>query len=88
MLIYGVSVTFAKKKTVKQFLQPMIEKVWEGGGGGGGVNVPLFLGQFFRATIFLCRFFLNSRMPFCGGFYQYLHIFWLYIMCHKSQTVS
>ena len=39
-----------------------------GGGGGGRRDVPLFLGQFFRATIFLCRFFFNSSMPFLGRF--------------------
>ena len=58
MLIYGVSGIFAHKKTMKQFLQPMIEQVW---GGGGEIYVPggcaAFLGQFFRATVFLCRFF-------------------------------
>ena len=55
MLIYGVSGIFAHKKTMKQFLQPMIEQV------GGGVDVPggraAFLRQFFRATVFLGRFF-------------------------------
>ena len=33
MLIYGISGIFAHKKTIKQFLQSMIEQVWEGGGG-------------------------------------------------------
>ena len=60
MLIYGVSGIFAHKKTIKQFLQLMIEQVWGGGGGGGG-DVPLFLRQFFRATVFLCRLFLIHR---------------------------
>ena len=32
MLIYGESGIFAHKKTIKQFLQPMIEQVWGGGG--------------------------------------------------------
>ena len=55
MLIYGVSGIFAHNKTIKQFLQPMIEQVL-GGGGGGGVDVPggctAYLRQFFRATVF------------------------------------
>ena len=38
---------FAHKKTIKQFIQPMIEQVW-----GVGVDVPLLLGQFFRASIY------------------------------------
>ena len=62
MLIYGVSETFAHKKTIRQFLQPMIEQV--GGGGGGGVDVPLFFRQFFRATVFLCRLFSIHRSFF------------------------
>ena len=32
MLIYGVSGIFSHKKTIKQFLQLMIEQVWGGGG--------------------------------------------------------
>ena len=63
----GVSGIFAHTKTIKRFLQPMIEQVW-----GGGVmcfeDVPLFLGQFFRAT---------TPMPFSGRFHQYLVIFLL-----------
>ena len=69
MLIYGVSVIFAHKKTITQFLQPMIEQVL----GDGGEDVPLFLGQFFRATIFLCRFFFSIHR--CLYFGQNLPIF-------------
>ena len=74
MLIYEVSGIFAHKKTIKQFLQPMIEQVW-----GGGVNVPggytTFFRQFFRATVSLCRFFFQFTDAFLGRFYKYLHIF-------------
>ena len=56
----------------------MIEQVFVGGGGGGGLDVPLFLGQFLRATIFLCRFFSIRRCLFMDRFYQYLHIFAVY----------
>ena len=49
---------------------------------------PLFLRQFFRATVFLCKFF-NSLMPFLGLFYQYLHIFAVYYVyfIKKSNSV-
>ena len=75
---------FAHKKTIKQFLQPMIEQVW------GRGDVPFFLRQFFRATVFLCRFFINSPIvPFLGRFYKYLHIFAVYHMyfIKKSNSV-
>ena len=50
--------------------------------------MPLFLGQFFRATIFLRRFFFNSLIPFWVDFTN-ICIFLLYIMCisSKSQTM-
>ena len=50
----------------------MIEQV---GGRGRGVVMNAFFRQVFRATVFLCRFFSNSVMPFWGRFYQHLHIF-------------
>ena len=83
MLIYGVSGIFAHKKTIKQFLQPMIEQIWEG--EMCLEDVP----QFSRATVFFVSVFFNSQMSFWGLFYQYLHIF-LYIMAilhQKNQTV-
>ena len=46
--------------------------------------MPLSLGQFFRATIFLCRFFFNSPMPFLG---RYLH-FLLYIICISPKSLT
>ena len=51
-------------------------------------DVPLFLSEFFRATVFLCRFFFNSPMPFLVDFTN-ICIFLLYIMCisSKRQTV-
>ena len=53
-----------------------------------GEDVPLFLGQFFRATIFLCQFFFQFTDAFLARFYQYLHIFLLYVyISSKSQTV-
>ena len=72
MLIYGVSGVFAHKKTIKQFLQPMI--------------VPLLLGQFLRATIFLCRSFSIHQCLF-GRFYQYLHIFAVYYVHFINKSV-
>ena len=81
MLIYGVSGIFALKKTIKQFLQPVIERVLGGGGGGGGGAVDVLGGcAAFSVSVFqsYCIFvlvFFNSLMPFLGRFYQYLHIF-------------
>ena len=72
MLIYEVSRIFAHRKTIKQFLQPMIQQ------GVGGLDVPLFWGQFFRATIFCVGLFLQFTDAFVGRFYQYLHIFAVY----------
>ena len=75
MLIYGVSGIFAHKKTTKQFLQPMIKRVFGGGGGGGCAAI---FGSVFQSDyiyIFVSVFF-NSPMPFRGLFYQYLHFFY------------
>ena len=76
---------------MKQFLQPMIEQVWEGG-GGGGVDLPGGCAAFFASAfqsycIFVSAFLIP--MPFLVWFYRYQHIFLLYIMCisSKSQTV-
>ena len=55
MLIYGESGIFAHKKIIKQFLQPMTEQVWGDVPGG----CAAFLRQFFRATVFLCRFSIH-----------------------------
>ena len=88
MLIYGVSGIFAHKKTIKQFLQPMIEQVLGAGVDVSGGCATIFGSAFQSYYIFVLAFF-NSPMPFLGRFYQYLHIFLLYIMCisSKSQTV-
>ena len=50
---------FAHKKTINQFLQPIIEQV--GGGGWMCQEVVFFFSQFFRATELLCRFFSIHR---------------------------
>ena len=60
MLIYGESEISADKKTIKQFLQPMIEQVWGGGGGG-------------ECDGRMCRFFsvsYSELLYFCVGFFQ------------------
>ena len=86
MLIYGVSGIFAHKKTIKQFLQPIIEQV-----GGGGVcweDVPRFLRQFFRATVFLCRFFSLHRRLFWVDFTNiYISFAVYYVYIKKSNSV-
>ena len=66
----------------------MIEQVGGGGGGGGEEgNVPLLLDELFRATIFLCRFYIDSPMPFLGRFYQYLQNFCC-MLCIFHQKVK
>ena len=80
MLIYRVSNVFAHKKTIKQFLQLMIEQVWGG--------CAAFLHQFFRATVFLCHFFQFTD-AFFWSILPIFAYFLLYIMCisSKSQAV-
>ena len=49
-------------KTMKQFLQPMIEQVWEGGGGGRSGSAGR-----------MCRFFcvsFSELLYFCVGFFN------------------
>ena len=48
-----------------------------------------FLRQFFRATVFLSRFFVQFTDAFLGRFYQYLHIFAVYYVyfIKKSNSV-
>ena len=87
MLIYGVSGIFAHKKTITQFLQPMVEQVW-GGGGGGGVDVPLFFGQFFRATLFLCQFFFQFTDALFGSILPIFAYFFCCISCVFHQKVK
>ena len=65
MLIYGESGIFAHKKTIKQFLQPMIEQVW--GGGGGWVDVP-------EDVLLFCVSF-SELLYFCVGFFQFTDAF-------------
>ena len=89
MLIYRVSGIFAHKKTIKQFLQPMIEQVW-GGGWMCREDVPLFfLRQFFRATVFLCWFFSIHRCLFWVDFTNigiFFAVYYVYFI-KKSNSV-
>ena len=89
MLIYGVSGIFAHKKTIKQFLQPMIEQVFGGGGGGreGGRWMCCFFASVFQSYCIFVSAFFNSPMPFLGRFYQYLHISCC-ILCAFHQKVK
>ena len=92
MLTYGVSGIFALKKTIKQFLQPMIEQVL--GSGGGGVDVPggcvVFLRQLFRAFVFLYRFFFQFTDAFFWvdftNIYIVFAIYYMYFI-KKSNSV-
>ena len=90
MLIYGESEISAYKKTIKQFLQPMIEQVCEGGGGDvpGGCAAS-FASVFQSYCIFVSFFFFHSTDAFLGRFYQYLHIFAVYYLyfIKKSNSV-
>ena len=61
MLIYRVSGIFAHKNTIKQFLQPMIEQVWGGGGGCAGR---------------MCISF-SELLNFCVRFFQFTMPFWV-----------
>ena len=89
MLIYGESGIFAHKKTIKQFLQPMIEQVF---GGGGGLDVPggcvAFFALVFQSYCTFVSVLFNQRCLF-GSILLLFAYFWLYIMCisSKSQTV-
>ena len=87
MLIYGVSGIFANKKTIKQFLQPMIEQVGVVGGGGGecaGRMCCFSDVSFSVATVFLCWFYSIHRCLFLGAD---LYLF-CYILCVFHQNVK
>ena len=91
MLIYGISGSFAHKKTIKQFRQPMIEQVL--GGGGGGVDVPggcaAFCASVFQSYCIFVSVFFNSPMPFFGSILQISAYFLLYrILCVFHQKVK
>ena len=88
MLIYGVSGIFSHKKTMKQFLQPMIEQVW-GGGGMCREDVPLICVSFSELLYFCVGFFLQFTDAFFGSILPIFAYLLLYIMCisSKSQTV-
>ena len=89
MLIYGVSGIFAHKKTIKQFLQPMIDQVWGGGGGGGGSmcreDVPLFCISF-SELLYFCVGFFQFTDAFFGVDFTNICRFFLYISS-KSLTM-
>ena len=61
MLINGESGIFAHKKTIEQFLQPMIQQVLGEGGGGWMCreDVPLFCISF------------SELLYFCVGSFQF-----------------
>ena len=87
MLIYGVSGTFAHKKTIKQFLQLTIEQVfWGGGGKMCREDVPLFWVSFSEVLCF-CVGFFNSPMPFWGVDFTNICIFCC-ILCVFHQKVK
>ena len=84
MLIYGVSGIFAHKKTIKQFLQPMIEQVWGGGGGCAGRMCCFFASVFQSYCIFVSVFSIHQclfRVHFTN-----ISIFLLYVMCISSKS--
>ena len=91
MLIYGVSGIFSDKKTIKQFLQPMIKQVGGGGGEGEGSECAGRMCCFSHvsfsvATVFLsCFFFQFTDAFFSGRFVPFL----LYIVyfIKKSNSV-
>ena len=88
MLIYGVSGIFAHKKTIKQFLQPMIEQVLGGGGGMCPEDVPLFCVSF-SELLYFCVGFFQFTSAFFGLILPIFAYFWMYTMClsSESQTV-
>ena len=88
MLIYRISEISAYKKTIKQFLQPMIEQVL-GGGWMCKEDMLLFLGQFFRANYIFVSVFFNSPMPFWVDFTTiciFFAVYYVYFI-NKSNSV-
>ena len=95
MLINGVSRIFAHKKTIKQFLQQMIEQVLVRGGGGVWMcreNVQLFLDQLFRVTIFLCCFFFQFTRAFFRSilpiFAYFFAVYYVYFIKKSSSVLG
>ena len=81
MLIYGVSGIFAHKKTIKQFLQPMIELVWGDMPGG----CAAFFASVFQSYCIFVSVLFNSPMPFFGSFAYFCCI--LCVFHQKSNNV-
>ena len=71
------------KKTIKQFLEPVIEQVW---GGGGGCR---FLCVSFSELLYFCVGNFQFTHAFFGSILPIFAYFLLYIMCisSRSQTV-
>ena len=77
MLIYGVSGSFAHKKTTKQFLL--------NGGGGGGLDVPLFCVSF-SELLYFCVGRFQFTDAFFGSILPIFAYFLLCIMCISSKS--
>ena len=84
MLIYGVSGIFAHKKTIKQFLQPIIKQV--------GVDVPRGCAAFcisFHIYCIIVSGFFDLPMPFWVDFtniYIFFAVYYVYFI-KKSKSV-
>ena len=88
MLIYGKSGIFAHKKTIKQFLQLMIEQVWQGGGWMCRKDLPLFCISF-SELLYFCVSFFQFTDAFLGRFTNiciFLAVYYVYFI-KKSNSV-
>ena len=74
---------------IKQFLQPVIEQVWEGGGGGGRVGgCAAIIGSVFQSYYIFVSFFFSIRQCFFGSILPIFAYFLLYIMCISSKSLT
>ena len=77
MLINGASGTFAHKKTIKQFLQPMTKRVLGGRGGCAAIFGSVFQSYYIFVLVFLihqCLFWIDftSICIFFAVYYVYV----------------
>ena len=83
MLIYGVSGIFAHKKTIRQFLQPIIEQVW---GGDVPEGCAAFFASVFQSYCIFVSVFSIHRWSILPIFAYSFAVYYVHFI-KKSNSV-